>query len=53
MHSRKFTPAQFNYSTTDKELLAIIDALRTFEHLLLGIRFTIRMDHMALQTLMK
>jgi hypothetical protein len=53
MHSRKFTPAQFSYSTTDKELLAIVDALRNFECLLLGIKFTIRTDHMALQTLMK
>ena len=53
MHSRKFTPAQFNYSTTDKELLAVIDALCTFGRLLLGTRFTIRTDHMALQTLMR
>lgn len=53
MHSRKFTPAQFSYSTTDKELLAIVEALRNFECLLLGIKFTIRTDHMALQTLMK
>jgi hypothetical protein len=53
MHSRKFTPAQVSYSTTDKELLAIVDALRNFECLLLGIKFTIRTDHMALQTLMK
>ena len=51
MHSRKFTPAQFNYSTTDKELLAIIDALRAFSPLLLGIEFFIRMDHRALEIL--
>ena len=50
--SRKFTPAQCNYSTTDQELLAIIDALRTFENKLLGVKFTIVTDHMALRTLM-
>src|SRR6266550_3598368 len=52
MHSRKFTPPQYDYSTTDQALLAIVDALRTFEHKLLGIRFTIVTDHMALRTLM-
>ena len=52
IHSRKFTPAQCNYSTTDQELLAIIDTLRTFEHKLLGVKFTIITDHMALRTLM-
>ena len=52
MHSRKFTPAQCNYTTTDQELLAIIDALKSFEHKLLGIQFTIITDHMALQTIM-
>ena len=52
IHSRKFTPAHCNYSTTDQELLAIIDALRTFEHKLLGVKFTIITDHMALRTLM-
>ena len=52
IHSRKFTPAQCNYSTTDQELLVIIDALRTFEHKLLGVKFIIVTDHMALRTLM-
>ena len=52
IHSRTFTPAQCNYSTTDQELLAIIDALRTFEHKLLGVKFIIVTDHMALRTLM-
>ena len=53
IHSRKFTPAQCNYSTTDQELLAIINALRTFEHKLLGVKFIIVVtDHMALRILM-
>ena len=50
-HCRKFTPAQCNYSTTDQELLAIIDALLTFEPKLLRVKFTIITDHMALHTL--
>ena len=52
IHSRKFTPALCNYSTTDQELLAIIDALQTFEHKLLGVKFIIVTDFMALRTLM-
>ena len=52
IHSRKFTPAQCNYSTTDQELLAIIDALRMFEHKLLGVKFIIVTEYMALRTLM-
>src|SRR6266576_559544 len=52
IHSRKFLPAQFNYTTTDQEMLAIVDALKTFEHKLLGVKFTIATDHMALKTLM-
>ena len=52
IHSRKSTPAQCNYSTTDQEFLGIIDALRTFEDKLLGVKFTIVTDHMALRTLM-
>ncbi len=35
-HSRKLLSAEQNYSIHDKELLAIIDALRTWRHLLLG-----------------
>ena len=36
LHSRKFSNAQMNYGTTDKEALAIIDALAAFHHLLAG-----------------
>ena len=52
IHCRKLTSAQCNYTTTDQELLAIIDALRTLEHKLHGVKFTIITDHMALPTLM-
>jgi len=48
LHSRKFSNAQMNYGTTDKEALAIVDALAAFHHLLAGNRFTIVTDHQPL-----
>ena len=33
LHRRKFSNAHMNYGTTDKEALAIIDALTSFHHL--------------------
>ena len=52
IHSRIFTPARRNNSTTNQELLEIIDALQTFEYKLLGVKFIIVTDDMALRTLM-
>ena len=40
-----------NYGTTDKEELAIIDALTSFHHLLAGNEFTIVTDHHPLMYL--
>ena len=37
-----------NYGTTDKEALAIMDALKSFAHILMGREFTIVTDHIAL-----
>ena len=48
LHSRKFSNAQMNYGTTDKEALAIIDALTAFHQLLAGDEFTIVTDHQPL-----
>jgi len=45
LHSRKFTNTQMNYGTTDKEALAIMDALVAFDHLLKGHEFRIFRDH--------
>jgi len=45
LHSRKFSNAQINYGTTDKEALAIVNALRAFYHLLTGNEFTLVTDH--------
>ena len=51
LHSRKFSNAQMNYGTTDKETLVIIDALAVFHHLLAGNEFTIVTDHQPLMYL--
>jgi len=47
-HSRKFNSAQENYSTFDKELLAIKDASEVFRSELSGYSFTILTDHIPL-----
>jgi len=46
--SRKFNSAQENYSTLDKELLAIVDALEHFRSELTGYSFIILIDHKLL-----
>jgi len=51
LHSRKFSHAQMNYGTTDKEALAIVDALTAFHHLLAGNEFTLVTDHQPLMYL--
>ena len=47
-HSRAFNPAEKNYPTHDKEMLAIIDCLKKFEPHLTGIQFDILTDHRPL-----
>ena len=44
-HSRKFSNTETNYSTTDREMLAIIDSLRHFKYCLLGRSFKVCTDH--------
>jgi hypothetical protein len=43
--SRKFTPAERNYHTTDQELLGVVHALRTWRCYLEGVHFTVITDH--------
>ncbi|KAF7371586.1 Transcription factor [Mycena venus] len=50
--SGKFNPAQQNYPVHDLEMLAIIESLKRFRNLLLGINFRIMADHKALQHFM-
>src|SRR2546421_1566681 len=51
-HSHKFTSQQTFYPTHDQELLAIVDACKYFQYILLGNHFTIITDNSSLNTLL-
>ena len=51
--SRTLDAAQANYTTTEKELLAIVFALEKFRSYLLGTRIIVYTDHAALKYLLK
>uniref|UniRef100_A0A151UGF4 Retrovirus-related Pol polyprotein from transposon opus n=1 Tax=Cajanus cajan TaxID=3821 RepID=A0A151UGF4_CAJCA len=51
--SRTLDAAQENYTTTEKELLAIVFALDKFQSYLLGSRVIVFIDHAALKYLLK
>ncbi|RDX89086.1 Retrovirus-related Pol polyprotein, partial [Mucuna pruriens] len=51
--SRTMDPAQQNYTTTKKELLAIVFALDKFHSYLLGSKIVVFSDHAALRYLLK
>ena len=44
-YSRKLNDAQTRYTTTEKELLAIVETLKEFKNILLGQRITVYTDH--------
>ena len=44
-YSRKLNPAQTRYTTTEKELLAIVETLKEFKNILLGQEITVYTDH--------
>lgn len=43
--SRKFSPAEYNYTTTEQELLAAIESLKQWRCFLEGVDFTMWTDH--------
>lgn len=47
--SGKFNSAQQNYPVHEQELLAIVESLKRFRHLLIGFRFQIYTDHKGLE----
>ena len=44
-YSKKLTPAQQNYTTTDKELLAIVMTLTSYCKMLMGSKIIVYTDH--------
>ena len=51
--SRKLKPAEVKYATIERELLAIIEAVRKFHVYLYGSTFVLETDHMPLAYLKK
>ncbi|KAK3915960.1 Retrovirus-related Pol polyprotein from transposon 297 [Frankliniella fusca] len=47
--SKTLNPVQRNYCATHRELLALVESIKAFNHYLAGAPFTVRSDHAALQ----
>ncbi|MGL4850739.1 MAG: reverse transcriptase domain-containing protein [Clostridium sp.] len=45
LYSKKLYQAEKNYTTTEKELLAVVKALQHFRPIVLGAKITVRTDH--------
>lgn len=44
-YSKKFIPAEVNYTTTEQEMLAVVNALQEFRCYVEGVEFTLITDH--------
>ena len=42
---RKLQPAQTRYTTTERELLSIVETLKEFQNILLGQQIVVHTDH--------
>jgi RNase H-like domain found in reverse transcriptase/Reverse transcriptase (RNA-dependent DNA polymerase)/Integrase zinc binding domain/Chromo (CHRromatin Organisation MOdifier) domain len=53
-YSRKLLPAEVNYSTPDKEMLAIVQVMKKYQHYLRGTKYPVivKSDHRNLRTFM-
>jgi hypothetical protein len=47
-YSRKLQPAQVRYTTTERELLLIVETLKEFQNILLGQQIVVHTDHQNL-----
>ena len=47
--SRQLRPHELNYATHDLELAAVVHALKTWRHFLIGNRCDVYMDHRSLK----
>jgi hypothetical protein len=47
-YSRKLQPAQIRYTTTERELLSIVETLKEFQNILLGQQIVVHTDHQNL-----
>ena len=52
-YSRKLRPAERNYSVTDQESLAVVEALKNFRFIVFGNKVTVFTDHVAVLELLK
>ena len=50
-HSRKLKPVEINYSTIEKELLAVMEGIKKYYYYLYGDQFVLETDHMPLLSL--
>lgn len=51
-YSHTFTPAECNYNVSEKEMLAVIKAIKYFRSYLEGRKFKVHSDHQALASIM-